>query len=65
VDYLASEQAYELSEADLDSVSGGIGSAGLVNLDVVAQNLLNHNSVLNNNHVNVAVAALSAVIQRA
>jgi len=58
MEYLASEQPYELSDAELDSVSGGILNAGLVNADVVLNNVLNNNTILNNNHVNVAIAAL-------
>ena len=57
----------ELSDAELDSVAAGqpinnpiIGQGGLVNVgvNVVANDVLSHNSLLNNNNTDIAVAVL-------
>ena len=49
---------YELADHELDSVTGGQGNGngnafGLVAVGVSAQDILNDNSVLNGNRVNV------------
>lgn len=51
----------ELTDAELDQVTGGILNAGLVNADVILKDI----SVLNNNHVNLAVGVLSGILQKA
>jgi len=58
MDHLMNDQPYELTRAELDSVSGGVLNAGLINADVILKEILTHNSILNNNHVNVAINAL-------
>ena len=48
----------ELTDAELDAVSGGqIG-----NSLIAIQNVLNHDQFLNNNHVSVAVGVLSSLV---
>jgi hypothetical protein len=50
----------ELSERELDQVSGGVANVGLVNADVILNNIANNNDIANNNHVNVAILSIGA-----
>jgi len=60
---LATQTPIELSDAELDAVAGGVGNVGLVNADVILNNIANNNSIGNNNRVNVAVAVLGGILQ--
>lgn len=64
---------YELNDRELDVVAAGqlssnpiIGQGGLVNVGVnavvQAADVLSHNSVLNNNHTDVAIAVLGTAV---
>lgn len=64
---------YELNDRELDDVAAGqlssnpiIGQGGLVNVGVnavvQAADVLSHNSVLNNNHTDVAIAVLGTAV---
>lgn len=48
----------ELTDDEIAQVSGGVTQVGLVNANNVLNDVLNNNNILNNNHVDVAIAVL-------